>query len=386
MPRFPSALPNKLPNTGTTIFTKMSALAAETGAINLSQGFPDFDPDKALVNAVAKAMRSGHNQYAPMPGLPALREAIAGKIAQTYGASFSPEAEITVTAGGTQALFTAIQSVVREGDEVLLFEPAYDCYVPAIRLAGGDPIHVPLDAANGYAVHWDAVKSLISSRTRMIILNNPHNPTGAIWTAEDRAQLEKLTEGTDIILLADEVYEHLVFNGKEHQSVLGSPKLAERSFAVYSFGKTYHCTGWKVGYCVAPENLMKAFRMVHQYEVFAVNHPVQVALAQHLAQREAYEGLAAFYQEKRDRFRRLLEGSRFDLLPCSGTYFQLLGYRRITDEADDAFAVRMTGDYGVAAIPISVFYRDKTDRKVLRFCFAKSDETLERAAEKLHAV
>lgn len=383
MPQFPGTVPNKLPNTGTTIFARMSALAAESGAINLSQGFPDFDPDRALVNAVAKAMRSHQNQYAPMPGLPELREALARKIERQYGAEFSPEAEITITAGAAQAIFTAMQAIVREGDEVICLDPAYDCYSPAIRLAGGEPIRIPLDAEADYAMPWDAVKARINGRTRMIVINNPHNPTGAVWSAEDLKMLERLTKGTDIIVLADEVYEHLVFDGKTHQSVLRSPKLAERSMAVYSFGKTYHCTGWKVGYCVAPANLMEAFRRVHQYEVYCVNRPMQVALAEYLENEEAYTGLPAFYQAKRDHFRTLLEGSRFKLLPCPGTYFQLADYSAITEEEDDAFALRLTGEHGVAAIPVSGFYRRPEHRHVLRFCFAKSEKTLEQAAERL---
>jgi methionine aminotransferase len=386
MPQFPGSVPNKLPNTGTTIFTRMSALAAERGAINLSQGFPDFDPDRRLVNAVAKAMRSHQNQYAPMPGWLPLREALARKIEQQCGAVFSPEAEITITAGATQAIFTAMQAIVREGDEVICLDPAYDCYVPAIRLAGGEAIRIPLDAERGYAMPWGAVKARINGRTRMIVVNNPHNPTGAVWSTEDLKQLERLTKGTDIIVLADEVYEHLVFDGAQHQSVLRLPKLAERSIAVYSFGKTYHCTGWKVGYCVAPENLMEAFRRVHQYEVFCVNRPVQVALAEFLEDAEAYTGLPAFYQPKRDHFRALLADSRFKLLPCPGTYFQLLDYSAITDEPDAEFALRLTGEHGVAAIPVSGFYRRPEQHQVLRFCFAKSEKTLEQAAERLCAV
>ena len=385
MPDFPSSLISKLPNTGTSIFSKMTALANETGAINLSQGFPDFPPDKELVNSVANYMRKGFNQYAPMPGVLKLREAIAEKTESLYGAVFSPEQEITVTAGGTQALFTAIQAVVREGDEVIVFDPAYDCYVPAIKLAGGMPIHIPLEYPD-YHYQWDIVKQRISNRTRMIIINSPHNPTGAILREEDMLQLEKLTEGTDVIILSDEVYEHIVYNQEPHQSVLRHPKLAERSFAVFSFRKTYHNTGWKIGYCLASANLMKQFRLVHQYQVFAVNHPIQLALADFMSRKDAYLELSSFYEAKRDHFCDLISGSRFSILPCYGTYFQLLGYRDITEEADDAFAVRMTGDYGIAAIPVSVFYRSKEDNKVLRFCFAKSDETLEKAAQKICAI
>ncbi len=385
MPSFPSSLNSKLPNTGTSIFSKMTALANETGAINLSQGFPDFPPHKDLVNGVASYMRKGFNQYAPMPGVLKLRETLVEKTQELYGPAFSADQEITITAGGTQALFTAIQAVVREGDEVIVFDPAYDSYVPAIRLAGGMPIHIPLSYPD-YHYPWDSVKQRISNRTRMIILNSPHNPTGAVLHEEDMQHLIKLTDGTDIILLSDEVYEHIIFNDESHQSVLRYPKLAERSFAVFSFGKTYHNTGWKVGYCLAPENLMKQFRLVHQYQVFAVNHPIQLALADFIGRKEAYLELSAFYEAKRDRFAELISGSRFGILPCAGTYFQLLNFSAITDEADDAFAVRMTGDYGIAAIPVSVFYRNREDHKVLRFCFAKSDETLEKAAEKICAI
>ncbi len=385
MPVFPANLISKLPNTGTSIFSKMTALANETGAINLSQGFPDFPPNKDLINAVASYMRKGFNQYAPMPGVQALREILAEKTESLYGAVYSPEKEITITAGGTQALFTAIQSVVREGDEVIIFDPAYDSYVPAIRLAGGMPIHSPLQFPD-YKYPWASVKQRISNRTRMIIINSPHNPTGTILREEDMMELIKLTDGTDVIILSDEVYEHIIFQEELHQSVLRYPRLAERSFAVFSFGKTYHNTGWKVGYCLAPENLMKQFRLVHQYQIFAVNHPIQLALAEFIVRKDAYLELAAFYEAKRDRFCDLVSASRFTLMPCHGTYFQLLGFREITEEADDAFAVRMTGDYGVAAIPVSVFCRNKEDNKVLRFCFAKSDETLEKAAEKLCAI
>jgi methionine aminotransferase len=385
MPVFPSVVPSKLPNIGTSIFSKMSALAEETGAINLSQGFPDFPPHKDLINGVVSYMRKGYNQYAPMPGVLSLREAIAEKTAELYSADYSPDREITITAGATQALFTAVQAVVREGDEVIVFDPAYDSYVPAIRLAGGVPLHIPLEYP-GYTYNWNSVKQRISNRTRLIILNSPNNPTGTTLSEEDMRQIEKLTVDTDILLLSDEVYEHIHFDGVAHQSVLRYPRLAERSLVVFSFGKTYHNTGWKVGYCLAPENLMKQFRLVHQYEVFAVNHPVQRALADFMKRKEAYLELAAFYEAKRDRFRELVSGSRFSALPCSGSYFQLLNFSAITEEADDAFAVRMTGDYGIAAIPVSVFYRNKEDNKVLRFCFAKSDETLERAAARLCAI
>ncbi|MCS6935136.1 MAG: methionine aminotransferase [Chitinophagales bacterium] len=373
---------SKLPNTGTTIFTVMSALAREHNAINLSQGFPDFEPPARLITAVSKAMRQGNNQYAPMAGNILLRERIAEKINANYGLSVNPETDITITAGGTQAIFTAILATVREDEEVILFAPAYDSYAPAIELAGGKAIFYDMEAPE-YRVDWQKVKRLINQRTRMIIINNPHNPTGGILTAEDMSELEKLVHRTDIILLSDEVYEHIVFDGIQHQSVLRYPRLAERSFVVFSFGKIYHCTGWKVGYCVAPQPLMQEFRKVHQYNVFSVSSPVQAAFAEIIADKDWFEELGAFYEEKRNFFRQAISSSRFKLLPCSGAYFQLAAYSRISDERDVEFVVRLTKEKGVAAIPVSVFYRSHVDQSIIRFCFAKEEDTLKRAAERL---
>lgn len=380
MPTYPGSIASKLPRVGTTIFTVMSKMAAEHNAINLSQGFPDFETHEELTELVCRSMKMGHNQYAPMPGLMALREAIAEKTEDTYGAKYDPETEVTVTAGATQAIYTAIASVVREGDEVIIFEPAYDCYEPAIELNGGKTVYAQLKAPD-YSIDWNAVQKLINHHTRMIIVNSPHNPTGAVLTAEDMAKLEKLTRNTDIIILADEVYEHIIFDDHEHQSMTMYPKLAERSFIVSSFGKTYHTTGWKIGYCLAPKNLMTEFRKVHQFLVFACNTPMQYALAEFLKKKKYYQQLGSFYQKKRDRFNKLIKGSRFSLEPSSGTYFQLLRYHKITDEKDADFAVRLIKEHGVASIPISVFYHKPVYDGMLRFCFAKKDETLERAAE-----
>lgn len=380
MPKFGASLNSKLPKVGTTIFSKMSALAASENAVNLSQGFPDFNCSEELVELVAQAMRSGHNQYAPMPGLMSLRESIAEKTERLYSGSYNPETEITVTAGATQAIFTAIASTVKEGDEVILFTPAYDCYEPAIELVGAKAVYVQLKEPE-YRINWEEVKKVINQRTKLIIINTPHNPTGAIMTGQDMIQLEKLLDKSDILVLSDEVYEHIIFDGYEHQSVARFPKLAERSFIISSFGKTYHTTGWKIGYCLAPSALMKEFRKTHQYNVFSVHTPVQFAYAQFLKDEERYLSLRNFYQDKRDLFRSLIEGSRFSLLHTAGSYFQLLGYEKISDQADIDFAMELTQKHKIASIPISVFYNRPIDNKVLRFCFAKEDETLKRAAE-----
>lgn len=385
MPTYSGNLHSKLPSAGTTIFTIMSGLAQETGAINLSQGFPGFPVAPELIHACNAAMKAGHNQYAPMPGLLRLRERISEKMEVAYGTPYHPDTEITITAGGTQALFTAIQALVGEGDEVIVPEPAYDSYVPAIQLAGGIPVPVHLSPPD-YSIPWDTLRTLISPRTRMILINSPHNPTGTVLSAADLQELERITQHTDILILSDEVYEHIIFDGQAHQSVARSPRLAERSIIVYSFGKTFHATGWKTGYAVGPANLMKEFRKVHQFMVFSVNTPLQHALADYLQQPAHYNGLPQFYQQKRDYFRQLLAGSRFSLLPCQGSYFQLLGYDAITDEGDRAYAIRLTRDYGVASIPVSVFYQQPQDFKLLRFCFAKEDIMLEQAAERLHKV
>ena len=378
--QYSSSLSSKLPKVGTTIFSVMSALAKKEGAYNLSQGFPDFEVSPKLIELVNQQMRLGMNQYAPMEGAIQLREQVAIKTEKLYTAQYDPEKEITITAGGTQAIYTAITSIIREEDEVIIFTPAYDCYAPAIELSGGKPIYVPLKAPN-YDIDWGEVKKLINRRTRMILINTPHNPTGTIFTAEDMKHLEAITRDNDIIILSDEVYEHITLDGYEHQSIARYPKLAERSFIVGSFGKSFHVTGWKTGFCLAPENLMKEFRKVHQYVVFAVNTPIQMALAEFLKDEENYLHISDMYQEKRDFFLNAIKGSRFTLSPSQGTYFQLLNYSAITDEKDTDFAKRLTKEHRVASIPVSVFYHNPIHDNVLRFCFAKQEETLEKAAE-----
>jgi methionine transaminase len=385
MPEFQGTIGTKLPRVGTTIFTVMSKLAAEHKAINLSQGFPDFDCPPDLVAAVNSAMKSGQNQYAPMPGVMLLREMIAEKTETLYGTKYDPETEITITAGATQAIYTAIAAVVREDDEVIIFEPAYDCYEPAIELNGGKTIYMQLKAPD-YGIDWNAVKKVINHHTRMIIINSPHNPTGAVLTTDDIKQLDKLTKNTDILILSDEVYEHIIFEKNEHLSMAKYPNLANRSFIISSFGKTFHTTGWKLGYCLAPKNLMTEFRKVHQFLVFACNTPVQYGIAEFLKNKKHYTDLGNFYQKKRDKFNKLLKGSRFKLAPSPGTYFQLLDYSGITDEKDTDYAVKMIKENGVAAIPISVFYHKPVHDSMLRFCFAKKDETLEKAAEILRKI
>ena len=385
MPQFKGVIKSKLPKAGTTIFSIMSGLANETGAINLSQGFPNFEVSPELIVLYHKAMKDGHNQYAPMQGLIGLRERIAQKMSDRYTAVYNPETEITITAGGTQAIYTAIAAVVHEGDEVIIFEPAYDSYAPAIELCGGIPIHVHLNPPD-YRINWAAVKKLITQRTRMIMINTPHNPTGSILTAKDMQQLEKIIHSTDIVVLSDEVYEHIIFDGYEHQSVARFPKLAERSFIVYSFGKTFHATGWKTGYCLAPKELMTEFRKVHQFMVFSVNTPLQHALAAFLKDNKNYSGLELFYQEKRDYFLSLIKKSKFKPLSCVGSYFQLLDYSKISDMKDTDYAIKLTKENGVASIPISVFYNVPVDNKLLRFCFAKDNATLEKAAERLCSI
>ena len=373
---------SKLPQTGTTIFTVMSALASQVGAINLSQGFPDFDTSPKLIALVNAAMKAGHNQYAPMAGVVALRERIAEKTEKLYGAVYNPETEITVTAGGTQAIFTAITATINPNDEVIIFEPAFDCYAPAIKLAGGIVKSLELEPPN-YRIPWPMVKRLINSKTRMIILNTPHNPTATILHQEDIDELTAIVKNQDILLLSDEVYEHLIYDGEIHHSLARYPELRQRSFIVASFGKPFHATGWKVGYCMAPEFLMSEFRKVHQFLVFSVNAPIQYAIADYLKDENTYLSLPAFFQEKRDYFRNGLEQSRFKLLPCSGSYFQSVTFNGITDEKDTDFVLRLTRDFGVAAIPTSVFYTRGTDHHVLRFCFAKRQETLDKAVERL---
>jgi methionine aminotransferase len=375
-------LDSKLPSVGTTIFTVMSRLAADLGAINLSQGFPDFDCDPELVDAVARHMRSGRNQYAPMQGVLPLREAIADKYEALYGRRYDPETEITVTSGGTEALFDAVAASVRPGDEVIVLEPCYDSYVPAIELSGGTPVVVSLTFPD-YAVDWTLLRRAITSKTRMIVINSPHNPAGAVLTPDDVQALTSLVEGTRILILSDEVYEHIIFDGLRHESMARHPALAARSFIVGSFGKTYHTTGWKVGYTVAPAALTSEFRKVHQFVTFATNTPVQYAIADFLSTRRGLDELGPFYQAKRDLFLRLMQGSRFTPLACRGSYFQLMDYSSITDAADAEFAIRLTKEFGVASIPTSPFLYRQSAPRVLRFCFAKKDETLQKAAERL---
>ena len=371
---------SKLPDAGITIFTIMSKLAADHNAVNLSQGFPDFDPHPDLVNLVSDAMGKGLNQYAPMQGVPELRRQISQKVADLYGATIDPDSGITVTSGATEALFAAITAVVHPGDEVVIIEPAFDSYVPAIALNKGIPVFVPMTFPD-YTVDWQRLKSVLTERTRMIILNSPHNPTGKAWQYEDISALREIIATYDLYLLSDEVYEHIIFDGRQHESMLRYPDLAQKSFVISSFGKTYHTTGWKIGYCVAPPQLSIEFQKVHQFLTFASNTPIQHAYAQIMLQPDLYLKLSAFYQQKRDLFLELMAGSRFTALPCTGTYFQIMDYSTITDEKDVDFACRMTIEHGVAAIPPSVFYHDQQDHKVLRFCFAKRDQTLEKAAE-----
>lgn len=376
---------SKLPNVGTTIFTVMSALANEHGAINLSQGFPNFPSPERLSDLVCQYMKKGYNQYAPMAGVQSLRERLAEKAEQLYRAKVDPDSEITITAGATQAIFTAITAFIRPGDEVILIEPAYDSYLPSVLVNGGTPAPYRLSAPD-YRVDWDELGQMVTPRTRMIIINTPHNPTGTVLKTEDLKALEKLTAGTDILVLSDEVYEHLIYDGREHQSVLRYPGLWERSLATYSFGKTFHNTGWKVGYCLAPAHLMAEFRKVHQFNVFTVNTPVQYALADYLADPETYLSLNDFFQQKRDFFLEVMQGSHLRPLRCEGTYFYLFDYSAISGEPDTEFAKRMTTEWGVAAIPVSVFYSNGSLDKVIRLCFAKTEETLERAGALLRSM
>jgi methionine aminotransferase len=377
-------LQTRLPAVGTTVFTRMSALAHEHGAVNLGQGFPDFDCDPALPGMVTDAMRAGHNQYPPMTGVPRLREAIAAKIATLYGRSYDAASEITVTAGATQALTTAILCCVHPGDEVIVIEPAYDSYTPAIALAGGVMVPVSMQVGDdGYSIPWDKVAAATGPRTRMIVINSPHNPTGSVLRRADIDALTDIVRGTDILVLSDEVYEHMVYDGAVHESLCRYPELAERAFVVSSFGKTYHVTGWKIGYVAAPATMMAEFRKVHQYNVFTVNTPMQHGIASYMADPAPYLGLAAFYQHKRDLFRDGLKGSRFTLLPADGTYFQCVKYDAISSILEAGFAEWLTREVKVAAIPVSAFYSQGTESGIVRFCFAKKDETLRLALDRL---
>lgn len=375
---------SKLPNVGTTIFTIMSALANEHNAINLSQGFPNFECSARLQKLIYDYMQKGYNQYAPMAGVPILRERLANKIENLYGAVIHPD-EITIAAGGTQALFTAITAFVKAEDEVIIIEPAYDSYRPAIELCGGIPIVYELQSPD-YQINWQEFAKLISPKTKMIMINTPHNPTGTIWEKSDVLALQNLVKNTEIIILSDEVYEHLIYDKKEHQSLLRYPELWERSLMIYSFGKTFHATGWKMGYVVAPPHLTSEFRKVHQFNVFSVNTPIQYAIAEFLAEPAEYLGLPDFYQAKRDFFLDVTQNSPFKPLECKGTYFQLFDYSDVSDENDFDFAKRLTKEFGVATIPVSVFYSSKRNDKVIRLCFAKTEETLINAGELLNKV
>lgn len=371
---------SRLPDVGTSIFSVMSKMALEENAINLSQGFPDFSIDGTIIDLVHRFMKEGNNQYAPMPGVASLRTAIASVIYKSYTHIANPETEITITAGATEGIFASIAALIGKGDEVILFDPSYDSYDPAIRLNGGVPVHINLSYP-GFTIDWSLVRTKITPRTKMIMINTPHNPCAAVLSREDLLELEKIAIEHDLIVLSDEVYERLIFDGTDHQSVLRLPKLAERSLAIFSFGKTFHATGWKAGYVVAPEYLTREVRKSHQFIVFSVNTPVQFALAEYLQDPSHYLSLGAFYQRKRDLFLNLIQGSSFQPLPCRGSYFQTLSYKTISGKADVEMAEYITRKFKVASIPFSVFYQDKTDNHLLRFCFAKKDETLEKAGE-----
>lgn len=373
-------LTSKLPKLETSIFSKMSQMATETGAINLSQGFPDFGVDPGLIKLMQQSLEGSFNQYAPMGGIFSLREAIAEKTSRLYGASYHPETEITLTAGATQAIYTAIASTVYAGDEVIIFKPAYDCYEPTVKAHGGIPVLLQLEGPE-FKINWEAFSMALSPRTRMVIINTPHNPSGTILKETDLKKLEEILRPTNILVLSDEVYEHLVFDGNTHESACKYPGLKERSFICASFGKTFHITGWKMGYCLAPSSLMEEFRKLHEFVVFSVNHPAQRALKVYLEEPSHYEGLGAFFQKKRDLFLEAVRGSRFRYTPAEGTYFQLLEYSGISDESDLSFAEYLTRERGIASIPISVFNLERQDNRQLRFCFAKTEETLKRAGE-----
>jgi methionine aminotransferase len=375
-------LQSKLPNVGTTIFTVMSVLANEHNAVNLGQGFPDFPMSDELTGLVNKAMQDGFNQYVHMNGWPLLRERLAEKAAKLYNATVNPDTQITVTPGGTYAIYTALTTVLQPGDEVIVFEPAYDSYIPNIEINGAKAVRIPLQFPS-YAIPWDQVRANINSRTRMIMINTPHNPTGSVLQENDIEELRKTVAGTEILILSDEVYEHLIFDGIPHQSMLRYPDLLERSFVCFSFGKTYHCTGWKLGYCISSPAMMKEFRKVHQFNCFSCDSPKQIAIAEYLANEEAYSSLGAFMQQKRDFFRKLMDATPFKCIPSHGSYFECYSYGHFSDEPDKELAIRLTKEYGIATIPVSAFYQNGDDNKVLRFCFAKKEETLTRAISQL---
>jgi methionine aminotransferase len=373
---------SKLPNVGTTVFTTMSHMATQYNAVNLGQGFPDFEMSKELADHITKAMENGMNQYSPMAGLPILCERIAEKVLDLYGAKINISTDITVTPGGTYAIYTALTTVLQPGDEVIVFEPAYDSYIPNIEINGAIPILIPLEFPT-YSIPWDLVKSKITAKTKMIMINSPHNPTGSVISKKDIEQLREIVEGTNIFILSDEVYEHLIFDGLEHQSILRYPDLLERAFVCFSFGKTFHCTGWKIGYCISTPHLMKEFRKVHQFNCFSVHTPSQAGLAEYLLNKDAYLQLGPFVQKKRDYFNKLMAATPFQPIPSFGSYFQCYSYKGVSELGDKEFAEMLTKEYGVTPIPISVFYKKGKDDKVIRFCFCKKEETLEKAVEKL---
>lgn len=373
---------SKLPAVGTTIFTVMSQLAAKYNAVNLGQGFPDFHMSETLTDLVSKAMRDGHNQYTHMNGYPLLREKLAAKVQALYSTSIHPESDITITPGGTYAIYTALTTVLRPGDEVIVFEPAYDSYIPNIEINGATAVRIPLTYPT-YSIPWEEVRKKINDRTRMIMINSPHNPTGAVLSKEDIKELSSVVAGTNIIILSDEVYEHLIFDDLTHESILRYPELLQRSFVSFSFGKTYHCTGWKLGYCISSPALMSEFRKVHQFNCFSCDTPKQIALATYLDDSEAYLTLGSAIQKKRDYFRNKMLATPFQCIPSHGSYFECYSYANISNEPDTEFARRLTIEYGVATIPVSAFYKDAKDDKVVRFCFAKQESTLDNAIEKL---
>lgn len=378
----PLPLTSKLPAVGTTIFTVMSSLAAEHNAINLGQGFPDFSMNEDLVALVTEAMKEGYNQYTHMAGYPLLRERLAEKVNRLYGSAVQPETDITITPGGTYALYTALTTILQPGDEVIIFEPAYDAYIPAVELNGAKAVTLQLTFPH-YSIDWQGVRDKITDRTRALIINSPHNPTGAVLSEADMEELKNCTAGTNIVIISDEVYEHLIFDGLLHQSILKYPELLKRSFVCFSFGKVYHCTGWKLGYCIAPDYLMAEFRKIHQYNAFSADTPKQVGIAAYLQKEEAYAGLGAFLQKKRDYFALMMEETRLKALPSYGSYFQCYSYEGISEEGEKDFAIRLTKEIGVAAIPVSAFYKEEVNNKVLRFCFAKKEATLNAAIDRL---
>ena len=377
-----NAIKSKLPAVGTTIFTVMSALAVKHNAVNLGQGFPDFPMNEKLVALVSEAMSSGQNQYVHMCGLPLLRERLAEKVNEDYAAAVNPDTNITITPGGTYAIYTALTTILEPGDEVILFEPAYDSYIPNIEINGGVAVRIPLQYPD-YSINWEIVKEKVNSKTKAIIINTPHNPTGTVFSQNDIEQLRAIVNGTGIFIISDEVYEHLIFDNKEHLSMLRYPDLMERSFVCFSFGKVYHCTGWKLGYCIAPEEMMKEFRKVHQFNVFTCNSPMQNAIANILQDKSQYRELGGFLQQKRDYFKQIMQQTKFTPLPSHGSYFQMYSYKDISEESENDFAIRLTQDAGVATIPVSAFYKTPVDNKVLRFCFSKKEATLDEAVNRL---